>query len=329
MDGLIDSAKQRLWDIVNELGRAQPQPELRMAILSYGNPEYGSQSGYVRINLPFTSDLDAVNKTLFEFQTNGGDEYVARAIDTALNKLSWSPEPGALRVLFIAGNEAANQDPEIPVQIAARAAANYGVAVNMIYCGNESDSDASGWKSVAVATNGIYASINQSAAAVANISTPMDAQITALNDELNDTFLAYGANGDRFRSNQLEQDKNTADMSAPAMTSRVVAKAGSLYKSESWDLVDALTSGESLDGIAVANLPEEMREMEVQEREIFVAQKTKQRQEISGRIQALAKERQDYIRDERAKLANSDEKGLDEVVLQGLQALAEEKGFTF
>ena len=29
MSGLIDSAKQRLWDIVNELGRAQPQPELR------------------------------------------------------------------------------------------------------------------------------------------------------------------------------------------------------------------------------------------------------------------------------------------------------------
>ena len=53
MDGLIDSAKQRLWDIVSELGRAQPQPELRMAILSYGNPEYGSASGFVRVDLPF------------------------------------------------------------------------------------------------------------------------------------------------------------------------------------------------------------------------------------------------------------------------------------
>ena len=49
MDGLIDSAKQRLWDIVNELGRAQPQPELRMALLRYGNPDYGSESGFVRV----------------------------------------------------------------------------------------------------------------------------------------------------------------------------------------------------------------------------------------------------------------------------------------
>ncbi len=74
MDGLIESAKQRLWDIVNELGRARPQPELRLAILSYGNPEYGVQSGFVRVDLPFTSNLDAVSKTLFEFTTNGGDE---------------------------------------------------------------------------------------------------------------------------------------------------------------------------------------------------------------------------------------------------------------
>ena len=46
MDGLIDSAKQRLWDIVNELGRAQPQPVLRMAILSYGNPRLRCRIGF-------------------------------------------------------------------------------------------------------------------------------------------------------------------------------------------------------------------------------------------------------------------------------------------
>jgi len=329
MDGLIDSAKQRLWDIVNELGQAQPQPELRMAILSYGNPGYGAQSGYVRVDLPFTDDLDAVNETLFKFQTGGGDEYVARAIDTAMNKLSWSSDPGALRVLFIAGNEAANQDPEIPVQIAARTAASKGITVNMIYCGNESDADAAGWKTVAMATNGIYASINQNAAAVANISTPMDAHLATLNKELNDTFIAYGAQGERYRSNQIEQDKNTADMSAPAMASRVATKASSLYKSESWDLVGAVSSGKDLEDIADSDLPDELRKMEAAERKLFVAEKTEQRAEISGRIQALARQRQAFIHAERAKRTNSEEKGLDEVMQQGLQALAEEKGFSF
>ena len=69
MSGLIDSTKQRLWDIVNELGRAQPTPVLRVAILTYGAPDYGAQSGYVRLDLPFTRDLDAVNEKLFSFNT--------------------------------------------------------------------------------------------------------------------------------------------------------------------------------------------------------------------------------------------------------------------
>ena len=329
MDGLIDSAKQRLWDIVSELGRAQPQPELRMAILSYGNPEYGSESGFVRVDLPFTDDLDAVNKTLFQFTTNGGDEYVARVVNTALNKLTWSSEPGALRVLFVAGNEGAYQDPQIPVLLATEAAASRGIIVNTIYCGSENDSDALGWRQVAASANGIFASINQDAAAVANIPTPMDEQLTALNEELNDTYVAYGQTGIASRENQIEQDKNTAEMSLPAMASRTAAKASPLYKSESWDLIDAVESGKSLEDVADKDLPDVMQEMEAEERAIFIEQKSKKRDEIQGRIQALAEERRDYIQEERARLAEDGEKGLDQVIQEGLQALAEEKGFTF
>ena len=97
MEGLIESAKQRLWDITNELARARPVPALRVAILTYGNPTYGEQAGYVRVDLPFTADLDAVNATLFAFRTDGGEEYVARAIQTSLDSLQWSPESDALR----------------------------------------------------------------------------------------------------------------------------------------------------------------------------------------------------------------------------------------
>lgn len=329
MDGLIDSAKQRLWDIVSELGRAQPQPELRMAILSYGNPEYGSESGFVRVDLPFTDDLDAVNKTLFQFTTNGGDEYVARVVNTALNKLTWSSEPGALRVLFVAGNEGAYQDPQIPVLLATEAAASRGIIVNTIYCGSENDGDALGWRQVAASTNGIFASINQDAAAVANIPTAMDEQLTALNEELNDTYVAYGQAGIASRENQIEQDKNTAEMSLPAMASRTAAKASPLYKSESWDLIDAVESGKSLEDVADKDLPDVMQEMEPEERAIFIEQKSKKRDEIQGRIQALAEERRDYIQEERSRLAEDGEKGLDQVIQEGLQALAEEKGFTF
>lgn len=329
MDGLIESAKQRLWDIVNELGRAQPQPELRLAILSYGDPEYGVQSGFVRIDLPFTSDLDAVSKTLFEFTTDGGDEYVARVVQTAVDDLNWTTEPDAMRVIFVAGNEGAHQDPQLAVLQATTAAASSGITVNTIYCGSETDGDAPGWRQVATSTNGIFASINQDTAAVANIATPMDQELANLNKELNETYVAFGQEGVAAQENQIEQDVAVATMSAPAMASRAASKASPLYRSESWDLVDAVQSGKSLEEVAVKDLPEEMQEMETGQRAAYVEQKARQREKVQGRIQALADERQDYIKKERAKLDADEEKGLDEVIQEGLRTLAEEKGFTF
>ena len=162
-----------------------------------------------------------------------------------------------------------------------------------------------------------------------NDQTPMDDQLAVLNVQLNDTYVAYGQTGDAFRENQIEQDKNAADMSAPAMASRTAAKASGLYKSESWDLIDAVNSGKSLEEVAEKDLPGAMQEMEAEERAIYVEQKSKRRDEIQGRIQALAEERRDYIQEERSRLADDDAKGLDEVIQEGLQALAEEKGFTF
>lgn len=329
MDGLIGSAKQRLWDIVNELSRAQPQPELHMAILSYGNPSYGNESGFVRVDLPFTTNLDEVNKTLFELTTNGGDEYVARALSTAVDDLDWSTDPGALRVLFIAGNEGANQDPQIPVLQAADVAAKRGITVNTIYCGGETDGDASMWRQVAVASNGLFASINQDAAAVAAIATPMDDELAALNQELNTTYVPYGAAGAASRERQVEQDSAVAALSAPAMASRATAKAGSLYKNDSWDLVDAFESGKPLEEVAEEELPEVMQEMEPEERANYVLKKAEDRKTIQGRIQTLADERRDYIEKERAKLIDDEDKGLDTAIQEGLQTLAEAKGFTF
>ena len=78
-------------------------------------------------------------KTLFGFGTNGGDEFVARAVHTSVNELDWTTGADGLKLLFVAGNEAANQDPDISVLQATQAAISRGIVVNTIYCGNEGD----------------------------------------------------------------------------------------------------------------------------------------------------------------------------------------------
>lgn len=329
MSGLIESAKQRLWDIVNELAQAQPQPDLRLAILTYGNPAYGEQTGYVKIDMPFTRDLDAVMQALFSFGTNGGDEYVARAVYTSINELAWSSQANAMKILFVAGNEGANQDPQISVIQATHAAINKGVVVNTIYCGTEGDEIVAGWQNVATLTNGLFASIDQNAAAVANIATPMDEELARLNQELNKTYIAYGEQGRRYRDNQLEQDRNAADMSMPSVASRTVAKAGALYKNETWDLVDALESGVAVEEVETEELPAEMQAMNPEERKKYVKEMSARREAISADIEAVGEKRQAYIVAERAKLAEENDSGLDEVIIEGLRDLARKKGFEF
>ena len=328
MSGLIDSAKQRLWDIVNELGRAQPQPRLRLAILSYGDPRYGAGNGYVRVDLPFTTDLDAVNRTLFSFTTNGGDEYVASAVTTAVDKLQWTSPGRGLRMLFVAGNEGAAQDPQITLAAATEAAVSNGIVVNTIYCGHSNDGDAAGWREVATSTRGLFASIDQHAAAVANIATPMDARLAELNRELNETYVVFGKDGANYRSNQLEQDANAASMSPTALASRAVAKAGALYDSSTWDLVDALEAGTRIEDIPESELPSPMQSMDRDEREAFVGAQAGKRKRLRSEIDELAEARRDFIAAEQARSATKPA-GLDAAIQQSLRSLAESAGFTF
>ena len=326
MEGLIESAKQRLWDITNELARARPVPALRVAILSYGNPAYGEQSGYVRVDLPFTADLDKVNATLFAFRTDGGEEYVARAIQTSLDTLQWSAKQDALKIVFVAGNESAEQDPRLTIAQVTYAAANRGVVVNAIYCGADASEEARGWERVATRTNGVYASIDQQAAAVANVATPFDEQITALNAELNSTYIAFGEGGQRGQANQVEQDRNAEAMSPSASTSRIVAKAGALYRA-AWDLVDAVESGKKLDEIPAAELPAEMQALPPAERETYVRDKAERRQDLKRQIGELAASRSEYIAEQ--KESSADATGLDAAILEGLRDVAATKGFSF
>lgn len=326
MEGLIESAKQRLWDITNELARARPVPALRVAILSYGNPSYGAASGYVRVDLPFTADLDQVNATLFAFRTDGGEEYVARAIQTSLDSLHWSPANDALRIVFVAGNESAEQDPRLSIQQVTTAAAHRGVVVNAIYCGADGTADARGWQRVATSTNGRYASIDQNAAAVANVATPFDDELTALSGELNGTYIAFGSGGERGRANQAAQDSNAAAMSPAAAASRTVSKAGALYRAE-WDLVDALESGQELAAIPAAELPAELRALPPAQREAFVREKAERRVQLQQKIGELAAARSEYIAEQTRE--NAAATGLDAAILQGLREVAATKGFSF
>ena len=298
MDGLIDQAKSQLWKIVNEVAAAKSadgnQPNIKLALYEYGNAGLSSDEGYIRQVSALTEDLDVMSEKLFSLSTNGGNEFCGQVIKTALNQLTWSASNADLKMIFIAGNEPFTLG-SVSYELACGAAKEKGVVVNTIYCGDSNDGDALSWKRGAELTGGTFMSIEQNSKTV-YVPTPYDDQIAAMNDKLNATYVYYGASGESRKEQQIVQDKNAASYGLANVAERSFCKSSHAYKNASWDLVDAAKDNDKvITETKTDDLPTEMRTMSIEQRKVYIGQKSEERTNIQAGIQSLNKKRQEYI----------------------------------
>lgn len=336
MNGLIDSAKLKLWDIVNEMARLKPTPDLRVALYSYGHDTYPAAAGWVRKEVDLTADLDGVYKALNALTINGGTELVARVSQTALAEQKWSPADGALRLMFVCGNESAEQDKAVTADAVAAQAKKAGVVVNTIYCGPARDPDARGYETFAEKCGGKCVSIDQNQAArQVAVKTEFDADILKLNAQLNTTYVAYGKAGKEKAANQAEQDANADKLAAAgaaptAALGRAASKAGALYRNRDWDLVDRVKEDKEFDlkKLPADELPDEMKKLTADERAGYVKKKADERADLQKKIGDLSAKRQQVIDAEQAKQPKTDaQQALDAAVKAVVREQARAKGF--
>lgn len=328
MDGLIDSAKQTLWSIVNDLALVQPAPTLRVALLTFGNDGHSAENGWVLVDSPLTADLDIISQKLFALTTNGGTEYVGRVVDAATTDLQWSTDPNALKLLVVAGNESADQDPTIAFRDSSKKAITAGIMVNSIYCGNPMDELAPAWREVSLLADGHFASIDQDNGMIV-IDTPFDDELAALTTSVNETYIPWGQGGQAAWSNQRAQDLNNFELNNDAKAQRAMAKNSQLY-SCSWDLVDACKA----DQIKIADvdrkfLAKELQEMTDAELEAHIKGKADERAQIQANVTKIAAKREAWLAEERAKLQVDDTNALDRVMRDAIRAQAATKGIQF
>lgn len=330
MDGLIDAARQKLWDTVNLLAQARPQPVLRVGLVSYGNDGYDAARGWVRKDSDLTTDLDGIYAKLFALRTGGGTEYVARALTEATERMEWRRDQQTLKIVFVAGNEPANQDPQIPLEQAVRRARAQGIFVNTIYCGSPSAGEAGLWQTAATLAGGQFAAIDQDSKVA--VATPMDAELARLSQELNRTYVAYGSGGALRAMNQAAQDKNAMMLSAPVAAARAVAKSSALYSNEEWDLVDARKKGKAdVASLKPAELPAELQGLDAAGRQAYLDKKAAERQAIQKQIAELSGKREQYLRAERVKMkhARAGKAAFDDAVEGSIKKEAEAMGLAF
>lgn len=329
MDGLIEQAKSQLWKIVNELATAEYQgtkPTIEIALYHYGNDGIDSKSQYVMQILPFTTDLDKVSEELFKLTTNGGEEYCGAAIKDATLNLEWSTSNEDLKLVYIAGNEPFNQG-SVDYKGACREAIKKGIVINTIYCGIESEGINSFWKDGALLADGQFLTINMNEATV-YIETPFDTTLLRLNNELNSTYVFYGDKGEVAASNQAAQDGNAGSLGSSNAAERTVSKASSGYYNASWDLVDAVKEKDfDMKKLKKDDLPQELKNMNEDERLKFVEEKSEKRDSIKLVINKINVDRQTYIDVKRKELGETN--SLDKAVISSVRSVAEKKNYTF
>lgn len=328
MDGLINTAREKLWTIVNELATCEPAPQLRLALISFGNDGYEPENGWVRVLQPFTEDLDVVSDQLFQLTTNGGTEYVSRALRKA-NELDWTMDRDGLKLVIVAGNESAEQDPDFAVDTTAFESIGKGILVNSLYCGPDTDNIAPGWRKVATSADGHYAAIDPNDGTI-QIQSPFDQQMIDLSATMNGTTIPYGSKAQWGVSNQARQDVNVNGLGTQAGASRALGKCQTQYANPVWDLVDAVNGGHvDLAEVDREQLPEELRKLDVEAIRARVAEETAKRTKIQEEIRALDEKRKKYVAAEIERMALSGEKSFDVAVLAAIREQAEAHGLFF
>ncbi len=328
MDGLIEQAKSRLWNIVNTLTTLKysgKTPTIEIALYEYGNDGLSAEKNYIRQVTALTTDLDLISEKLFSLKTNGGSEYCGAVISDATKELKWDDGKNNMKLVYIAGNEAFNQGG-INYKDAIGTALKNNIYVNTIFCGDQNEGIKLLWKDGADTATGKYFNINSNQT-IQYILTPYDTKINELNIQINTTYVGYGVKGETKKMNQMVQDKNAESISAANSTERAVSKSSAIYRNDDWDLIDRVKEDkDALSKIKAEELPSELKDKTTEEIKKFVAEKTKERETIQKEITELAKKRQDFIDAEAKKQNKQDDLG--NAISTSIIELAKSKNYT-
>lgn len=331
MDGLINQARAHLWNMVDQMGKMTRVVDgkvrgvkIELALYEYGNDTIPAAQGFIRQVLPFTSDLDSVSEKLHALFTNGGSEFAGQAIQTSVAKLQWSSDPAAMKFIYVAGNEGFDQGP-VNAADAMAAAAKSNISVQLIYCGGKEES----WEAAAKLAHSDLATIDQNQVAI-HVPSPQDAEILRLGDELNSTYMAYGAEGQAASARQQKADMSSAKMSPKVALERAQLKSKKAYRNESWDVVDAVEKdGKFLETASDDKLPAELRGKSAAEKQQLVAANAAKRAELKSKIGKLEAQRSAFLDAERAKRGGAPEQSLDTELLKTTKKIATKKGYKF
>jgi len=329
MGGLIEGAKQKIWSIANDIATAKPAPDIRFGLVAYR--DRGDE--YVVKTFDLTNDLDAVYSQLHSFQAAGGGdtpESVDEALDEAVRNVSWSTNRSVLKLIFLVGDAPPHMDyanaPKYPE--VCQAAMKKDLIINTVQCGSISETTPV-WQEIAKLAEGTYAAIPQTGNMTV-IATPMDAKLAELNREVGTTLIAYGSASTRSAVFAKQAASEAAPVAASADRLAYNAKSGVAVQGEG-ELLDSLAAGKvKLDTLKKDELPPDLQKLNNDQLKAEIAKKQAARTATQAEIQKLSKERDNYIAQEKKRLATGGKAdSFDQKIADAIHAQAAKKGIQY
>ena len=288
---------------------------------------------YVVKTFDLTNDLDAVYGQLQSFHAAGGGdtpESVNEALDEAVHKVSWSADRSVLKIIFLVGDAPPHMDyanapkyPEI-----CQAAVKKDLVINAIQCGDLSETTPI-WQEIAKLSEGSYAAIPQTGNMTA-VATPMDARLAELNREVGKTLIAFGSVSTRSAVFDKQAASEAAPVAASADRLSFNAKSGVAVQGEG-ELLDSLAAGKvRLETLKKDDLPADLQKLDDKELKAEIAKRQAARSVVEAEIQKLSRERDDYIAQEKKRLAAGGKAdSFDQKVADMIYSEAAKKGIGF
>lgn len=334
MSGLIEGAKQKIWSIANTIATAQPRPVIRMGLVAYR--DRGDE--YITKLTPLTDDLDTVYADLMKFVAAGGGdgpESVNQALHEGVMLQPWSDDPNALKLIYLVGDAPPHMDYEQDTKYAesCSTAAAKGIIINTIQCGSWSETTPY-WQEIARLSEGEYFAIQQDGG-VTVVATPYDAELAALGANLAATACGWGDEDAQMRAAEKTEAGRDIAAGAPAAAQAAraayfVSAAGKTSALGEQELVDDVKSGRvRLDAIPSEQLPEAFKGLTLAQQQEKIDQIAAEREKIQQRITELSQQREEYLKQEMARLGAESKDSFDAKVTDCLREQAQRKGITY
>jgi Mg-chelatase subunit ChlD/cell division protein FtsB len=333
MGGLIETAKEKIWSIASTLAQAHQAPEISMGLVAYRD----RGDAYVTRVIDLDRDLDSMYAKLMDFAADGGGdgpEAVNEALEAAIERVSWSQDPGTYKVVFLVGDAPPHmdyQDDEKYPSVVAAAAAR-GIVINTIQCGSMTETVAP-WQHIAALGHGRYFTVEQAGGAVA-IATPFDEQIATLAAQLDDTRLYYGSSDEvaQMADKIAATTRLNEEASVSARARRGVfnvSEAGASNFLGGRELVADIASGRvDVATVPEAELPAAIAAAPPEARQATIEALAQTREELQQQIAKLAAERDQFIATEVEKQGGAAD-SLDQQIYDAIREQAEPLGLVY